>query len=97
MKDILLALIVNQQNRFSNANDPVTPGTLTRLHIHLGVWAKDRDLKLKIFQEMLNLPDLKSTKDLSMAQAVAFINLCESPTFQFYLEATYGRKTHEPV
>lgn len=97
MKQLLLALIVNQQNRFSNADEPVTLPTLTRMHIAMGHWAKDRDTKLKIFQELLNLPHLESTKDLTMAQAVAFTRLCEQPSFQSYLEATYGRSTQKPA
>lgn len=97
MKQLLLALIVNQQNRFSNADDPVTSGTLTRLHIGLGAIGKDREQKIRLFQEMLNQPSLESSKELTMAQAVAFIRMCENPTFQRYLEANYGPRIQKPA
>ncbi len=96
MKQILHTLVVNQQNRFSNANEPATLPVLMKLNITAKEITPDREQKLRMFQDLYGLPGLESTKELSMAQAMAFVRLSSnSPSFINYLEKTYGSKQQQ--
>lgn len=97
MKPVLQTLVQHQENRFANAFDPVKYGMLTRLNIIASRITTDRSQRLAMFADLFSLPSLDSTKDLTCAQAMAFIRLGDNERFQQFLKDTYGSPQQEPL
>jgi hypothetical protein len=95
MDRVLKTLVGMLEDRFTNAFDPASKKMLQILNITMHEVTNDRDLKLALLSDLYGR-QLESTKDLTIAEAMAFNRMAKNaPNFLTYLKERANERQPE--